>query len=516
MNGAESLLKTLVNNGITTCFTNPGTSEMQFVAGADRVESMRCVLCLSEGVVSGAADGYSRMSDNPPATLLHLGPGLANGLANFHNATRARVPIVNIVGDHATTHKQYDAPLASDVAAYAKPVSAWIKETATADAVSADTLAALAAALQPPGQISTMIIPADCSWNQTSVISNETVSRPARPRVGDEVIRNVANALRKKEPTILLMGGHALLEEGGRLASVISNHTNARVFSDTFTTRITRGAGRTNIERLPYFPEAVIETLAGTRHLVVVGTKPPVGFFAYPNLPSCLVPDGCQVYQLAGVEDDALDALSRVIDELGAGSVSPTLLPLKKPGLPVGDLTPETMAVSIAALMPENAIIAEEAISSGATLIPATATAAPHDWLFTTGGAIGQGLPNAVGAALACPDRKVISLQADGSGMYTLQALWTQARESLDVTTIVFANRKYRILDIEYRRVGAGTPGPKARAMLDIDNPEIDWVKLAAGMGVKACRVTTLDQLNRQLATYISEPGPNLVEVVLQ
>ena len=287
------------------------------------------------------------------------------------------------------------------------------------------------------------------------------------------------------------------------------------MFSDTFTARITRGAGRTNIERLPYFPEAVIETLAGLKHLVIAGTKAPVSFFAYPDLPGYLAPADCQVYHLAGAGDDVVDALARVIDELDASGVSPTLMPLKKPPLPGGGLTPETIGLSVAALMPENTIVAEETISSGGSLIPATATAEPHDWMFTTGGAIGQGLPNATGAALACPQRKVLCLQADGSGMYTLQALWTQARESLNVTTVVFANRKYRILDIEYRRVGAGAPGARSRSMLDIDNPEIDWTKLAQGMGVPACRVTTAEELNRQLAGYLAEPGPNLIEAVI-
>ncbi len=514
MNGAESLLRTLVNNNITTCFTNPGTSEMQFVAAADRVDGMHCVLCLFEGVVSGAADGYSRMSDNPPATLLHLGPGLGNALANFHNAMRAGAPIVNIVGDHAISHKQYDAPLASDVAAYAKPVSAWIKESETAAQIEADTLEAITAAQQPPGQVATLIIPADCSWNQAPVVASQKAVKPTRPKVSDEVVKNVAKALRRQEPAALLLGNHALLEEGGKLAGVISNHTKARVFSDTFTARITRGAGRANIERLPYFPEAIIETLTGLKHLVIAGTKPPISFFAYPDLPSYLVPADCQVHYLAGAGDDLIDALARVVDELGAGGVSPTLLPLKKPPLPDGDLTPETIGVSVAALLPENAVVAEEAISSGGNLIPATATAEPHDWLFTTGGAIGQGLPNATGAALACPERKVLCLQADGSGMYTLQALWTQARESLNVTTVVLANRKYRILGIEFQRVGAGSPGARARAMMDIDNPEINWVQLAAGMGVKACRVTTLDQFNKQLGQYIAEPGPNLIEAL--
>ena len=515
MNGAESLLRTLVNNDITTCFTNPGTSEMQFVAAADRVPDMRCVLCLAEGVVSGAADGYSRMSDNPPATLLHLGPGLGNGLANFHNAMRAGAPIVNIVGDHATGHKQYDAPLASDVAAYARPVSAWIRESGTAADIPADATAAITAARQPPGHIATLIIPADCSWDPCPADPGQKAPLPSRPKVADETVNKVTAALRKGEPAALLLGDHALLEEGARLASIISNHVNARVFSHTFTARITRGAGRGNIERLPYFPEAIIETLTGIRHLVIAGTKPPVGFFAYPNLPSYLVPPDCQVQQLANAGDDVVDALARVVDELGAGSVSPTLMPLKKPPLPAGKLTPETIGMSVGALMPENAVVAEEAISSGGNLIPATATTEPHDWMFTTGGAIGQGLPNATGAAIACPDRKVLCLQADGAGMYTVQALWTQARESLNVTTVVFANRRYRILGIEYQRVGAGAPGARARSMMDIDNPEIDWISLAKGMGVPACRVTTTEELNRQLAAYLAEPGPNLIEAVI-
>ena len=515
MNGAESLLRTLVNNDITTCFTNPGTSEMQFVAAADRVPDMRCVLCLAEGVVSGAADGYSRMSDNPPATLLHLGPGLGNGLANFHNAMRAGAPIVNIVGDHATSHKQYDAPLASDVAAYARPVSAWIRESGTAGDIPADAVAAITAARQPPGHVATLIIPADCSWNPCPADAGEKAPVPSRPKVADEAVHKVAEALRTGEPAALLLGDHALLEEGARLASVLGTHVNARVFSHTFTARITRGAGRGNIERLPYFPEAIIETLTGIRHLVIAGTKPPVSFFAYPNLPSYLVPPDCQVQQLANAGDDVVDALARVVDELGAGSVSPTLMPLKKPPLPAGKLTPETIGLSVGALMPENAIVAEEAISSGGSLIPATATAEPHDWMFTTGGAIGQGLPNATGAAIACPDRKVLCLQADGAGMYTVQALWTQARESLNVTTVVFANRRYRILGIEYQRVGAGAPGARARSMMDIDNPEIDWISLAKGMGVPACRVTTTEELNRQLAAYLAEPGPNLIEAVI-
>ena len=516
MNGAEALLRTLVNNAVTTCFTNPGTSEMQFVAAADRVPEMRCVLCLAEGVASGAADGFSRMSAIPPATLFHLGPGLANGLANLHNAMRAGAPVVNLVGDHATSHKQYDAPLASDVAAYARPVSAWIKESKTAADIPADTVAAIVAARQPPGQVATLIIPADCSWDPCPAAPGLKAAAPARARVTDEAVQNVAAALRTGEPVALLLGDHALLEAGARLASALANHVNARVFSHTFTSRITRGAGRTSIERLPYFPEAIIETLTGTRHLVLAGAKAPVGFFAYPNLPSYLVPEGCQVHCLAQAGEDVVDALARVLDELGADAASPTLMPLRKPPLPTGELSPESIALSVAALMPENAVVAEESISSGGSLIPATATTEPHDWLFTTGGAIGQGLPNATGAAIACPERKVLCLQADGSAMYSLQALWTQAREGLNVTTVILANRKYRILNIEYQRVGAGAPGARASSMMDLDNPTLDWISLAKGMGVPACRVTTAEALNRQLAAYLAEPGPNLIEAVIQ
>ena len=515
MNGAENLLRTLVNNTITTCFTNPGTSEMQFVAAADRVPDLRCVLCLAEGVASGAADGYSRMSDNPPATLFHLGPGLANGLANLHNAMRAGAPIINIVGDHAVSHKQYDAPLASDVAAYARPVSAWTRESKTAADIPADAVAAIRAARQPPGHIATLIIPADCSWDPCPAEPGQKAPVPGRPRVAEETVQNVAAALRTKEPAALLLGDHALLEQGARLASVIGNHVKARVFSHTFTARVTRGAGRSRIERLPYFPEAIIETLTGIRHLVVAGARPPVSFFAYPNLPSYLVPEDCRVHQLAAVGEDVVDALARLSDELGAAGAPPVLMPLQKPPLPTGRLSPETIALSVAALMPENAVVAEESISSGGSLIPATATTEPHDWLFTTGGAIGQGLPNATGAALACPERKVLCLQADGSGMYSLQALWTQAREALDVTTVILANRRYRILNIEYQRVGAGAPGARARSMMELDNPVLDWVNLANGMGVPACRVTTVEALNRQLAARLAEPGPNLIEAVL-
>lgn len=515
MNGAESLLRTLVNSDVDVCFMNPGTSEMHFVAAADKEAGMRCVLGLFEGIVSGAADGYSRMAGKPAATLLHLGPGLANALANFHNALRANTPIVNIVGDHATYHKKYDAPLASDVAAYAKPVSGWIREITEAKDVPALTQAAVTASLQPPGQVATLIVPADSAWSVSVEPATDKIIRPRAALADETAIETAAAALRSGEPAVMLLRGQVLHEEGLAWASQIANKTNVRVFCDTFTARIERGAGRAGVERLPYFPESIVETLAGTSHLIIVGSKPPVGFFAYPDKPSWLTPADCAIHTLATPEQDGVDALMRLAHATGADKCEASLMPLNKFELPKGDLTVETIGMAVAALLPEHAIVAEEAITSGFPLLPMTVNAPPHDWLMVPGGAIGGGMPMATGAAVACPERRVLCLQADGSGMYTLQALWTQAREGLNVTTVIYANREYKILNIEFQRVGAGKQGKVARDMFALDQPELNWVKLAEGMGVPAKRVTTLEDFGKTLAAFLKEPGPNLIEAVL-
>lgn len=515
MNGAESLLRTLVHGGVNVCFANPGTSEMQFVAAADRVPDMRCVLALFEGVASGAADGYARMTDWPAATLFHLGPGLANAIANLHNAMRARVPMINIVGDHATYHRKYDAPLSSDIAALARPVSGWVRDVKSAAEMPEAAHEAIRAALGPPGQIATLITPADCTWDESTDPVTDPVIVPAAMSVSDTVIGDCADALRSGRPAVLLMSGLALRERGLEFAGRISLATGARLFCDTFNTRLQRGAGRVPVERLPYFPDLAIEALRGTGHLIVVGTRAPVGFFAYPGVPSELVPPGCQVHVLARPEEDAIDSLARLADALDAGGRQPRRQPSARPDLPSGELTPETMAFALAALLPEGAVVADESVSAGLPLLSLTAGAAPHDWLFVTGGAIGQGPPMATGAALACPERRVVNLQADGSALYTLQALWTQARESLDVTTVIYANREYRILNIEYQRVGAGAPGPRAHDLFALDRPCLDWIKLAEGMGVPARRAVTAVEFNRHLQAFLSEPGPNLIEAVI-
>jgi len=513
MNGADSLIQTLVAGGIDTCFTNPGTSEMHFVAALDRQAGLRSILTLFEGVASGAADGYGRMARKPAATLLHTGPGLANALANFHNARKAGTPIVNVVGNHATSHQRYDAPLSSDVAGFAAPVSGWVRSSANAEAVAGDAADALAAATRPPGQVATLILPADCAWNETTAVA--TLAPPARPAPPKpDAIAAIARILRSGESAVMLLSGQALFERELELAGRVAAATGVRLLCQTFNPRHQRGAGRVSIEPLPYFAESAIAKLAGTRHLILANAQPPVSFFAYPDTPSWLTPDGCEIHTLAAPEDDAGAALAALVDELGAANAPVHYQPTLVPELPSGSLTPEAVHRSIAAQMPEHAIVSDEAITGGFGMLHHTRGASPHDWLQLMGGSIGQGLPLATGAATACPDRKVICLEGDGSAMYTLQSLWTQAREGLDVTTIVFANRRYAILEVELARVGA-QPGPQALRNYSIGDPDLDFVALARGLGVAAARVATADEFNTRFAAAMAESGPKLIEVPL-
>ena len=513
MNGAESLVRTLLASGVDVCFTNPGTSEMHFVAALDTVDDMRCVLCLFEGVATGAADGYARMLDKPAATLLHLGPGLANGLANLHNAKRAYSPIVNIVGDHATYHLEYDAPLTTDITAFANPVSHWVRSSASAHSVAADGAAAVAAARSAPGQVATLILPANTAWEDAEGIA--TVAQATAPAaVEQDRIDTVAKILRSDEPCLIMLGNHALRRHAQLMASRIAVKTGAELLAPVSNMRTERGAGSVAIQRLPYVVDKALARLAKFHHIILVGAREPVAFFAYPNKPSRLAPENCQIHTLAQPHEDIEQALANLAEVLGANNVMPQIQELTPPALPTGELTAAKIAAAVAALMPEQAIIVDESISSGREFYTVIENTQPHSWLQITGGAIGIGPPLAVGAAVACPERRVIALQADGSAMYTLQALWTQAREGLAVTTIILSNRAYAILQGEMRGVGA-TPGRKARDMLELDRPAIDWPALAKGMGVSAERVTTAEALIRALRRSLAESGPYLIEAVI-
>jgi acetolactate synthase I/II/III large subunit len=513
VNGAQALINTLVDGGVDVCFANPGTSEMHFVAALDAVPGMRGVLTLFEGIATGAADGYARIAGRPAAVLLHLGPGLGNGLANLHNARRARVPMVVVVGDHATYHKKYDAPLESDIDALAGSVSGWVHRTDDTADVPADAAEAIAETVANQ-QISTLILPADTSWTDGSKTGEVTRRRPTPVAVDSDAVETAAAVLRSGEPTVLLIGGDATRGEGLTSGARIAEATGTRWYCETFPTRLERGAGVPAVDRIPYFAEAVVAQLDGTKHLILAGAASPVSFFAYPGKPSDLVPEGCGVHVLCGPQGAAM-ALAALADEVAPGTTA-AVAELSRPQLPTGILSAVSVADVVGALMPENVIVVDESNTSSVPLTAATAGAPAHDWLTLTGGAIGYGIPAAVGAAVAAPHRPVLCLESDGSAMYTISGLWTQARENLDVTTVIYNNGAYDILRLELQRVGAGsTPGPKALDLLDLTRPTMDFVKLAEGLGVPARRATTAEEFADALRAALAEPGPHLIDAVV-
>lgn len=513
MNGAESLARTLVACGVDTCFANPGTSEMHFVSALDRVEGLRCVLGLAETVVAGCADGYARMAGRPPATLLHCGPGLGNAIANLHNAKRAASPIVNIVGDHATFHRPLDAPLTSDTEGLARSVSNWIRTSGSAESVGRDAAAAVQAALAPPGGIATLVLPADCAWNEGAAPGHR-LPVPPRAAVPRETIREVAWALRAGLPATIVLSGPALTEQGLLCAQRVAVATGATLRTPTQVSRMARGRTRVPVDRIPYSVDAALKLLAGTRLLVLAGARPPVGFFAYPGKPGRLWPDECRLQVLAREDEDVVAALEALADELDAPKSGAVAEAGPEPVIVRGPFKPEGFGSTLAALLPEQAIVAEDAVTSGRALFPPTWRAAPHDWIQITGGAIGHAFPAATGAAIVCPDRKVVCLQADGAGMYSLQALWTQARENLDVVNVVFANRRYAILQGELAAVGA-QPGKASKELFDLSRPEIRWTRLAEGMGVEAVRVESLEAFADAFTAACARRGPFLIEFLI-
>lgn len=514
MNGAESLVRTLVAGGVETCFTNPGTSEMHLVAALDRLREMRCVLGLFEGVVTGAADGYARMVGKPACTLLHLGPGLANGLANLHNAGRAHVPIVNLVGQHATYHLRHDTPLTADIEAVARPYSKWLRTSSSASEVGRDAAEGIVAARTAPGQIATLIVPADVAWSEGGTVAGLPVlSKATIPTI--ETIERAAAMLRSGLRTGLLLAGNGLYGEGLMAAGRIAAATGATLLAPYPFTRIQRGVGTPMVERIPYVTEQAVELLAEFRQLILVGASAPVSYFAFPGKNSVLTSPDCEIHALASPGQDyagALDALGAALSLRGTHLLAEKA---ERPPMPSGDITLLGLATAVAALLPENTIVVDESMTSGRGMLGATKGALPHDWLANTGGSIGIALPLAVGAAVACPSRRVLCLSADGSGMYTAQALWTMAREGLAITTVVFANRVYAVLKREFASLGVGDPGSRALDLFEIGRPDLDWVSLAKGMGVPGTRPTSLDAFGKALRKGFEGEGPMMIEVRL-
>ena len=512
MFAAESLVRTLINQGVEVCFTNPGTSEMHMVAALDRIEGMQSVLCLFEGVATGAADGYGRMAGKPACTLLHLGPGVGNGLANLHNARRGYVPVVNIVGDHARHHLELDAPLTSDVDTVCEPMSRWVGRVNAPSEVSAMAVEAVRQSYGPERGVASLTLPADCAWSDAEPDVLDAQPMPGPKPVGADTVAAVAEALKAAENPVLFLGNDACLDGGLEAAGRIAQATGAKLFMDTFVPRIARGHGRVSPKRLAYFGEQALEELSGSDLIIIAGSKPPVAFFAYPGQPGELTPQGTKTVTLGGPADDIIQALGDLADRLGAtapmdkadrGQV-PKLFPHEK-------LNPGYVGISLLRHMPEDSVICDDSTTSGMGVFPWIDNGPRHDWLCLTGGAIGSGMPQAIGAALACPDRQVFALCGDGAAAYTLQALWTQAREKQNVINIVFANHSYLVLNVELARVGAGEPGPAARQMLSLDNPKMDWVKLAEGFGVPGRRAHTAGEFDDALKDALAAGGPHLI-----
>jgi len=514
MNGAESLIRTLLAGGVDTCFANPGTSEIHIVAALDRITEMRCVLALFEGVATGAVDGYARMAEKPACTLLHLGPGLGNGLANLHNASRARVPIVNLVGQHATYHLQYDTPLSSDIEGIARPYSKWLRTSRSPSEVGRDAAEAIVAARTAPGQIATLIVPADVSWSEGgSIAAIPALPTPSLPE--SRTIERAAAMLRSGLPTAILIGGNGLYGNGLVTAGRIAAATGAKLLAPYPFSRLQRGAGIPRVDRVQYVLEQGIEQFKEFRQLILVGAQAPVAYFAYPGKNSVFTSPECQIHTLASPGEDYVGALDALASALSIRGTELLVEKAERPPMPSGEITLPGLAAAVSALLPESAIVIDESMTSGRGLMVATKGAPPHEWLGNTGGSIGIALPLAVGAAVACPDRRVLCLTADGSGMYTAQALWTMAREGLSITTVVFANHDYAVLKREYSYLGVGSPGTRATSMFEIGRPDLDWTLLAKGMGVPGIRVSSLDAFGKELRAGLEGEGPTLIEVPL-
>lgn len=514
MTGAEGLLRAALRAGVDTCFANPGTTEMDLVAALDTVPGVRSVLGLFEGGCTGMADGYGRMLDRPAMTLLHLGVGLGNGIANLHNARRAQTPVINIVGDHPDAHLRYDAPLTSDIATMAAPVSHEVMTIGSADAAGESMARAIGRATTLPGNIVTLITPADTMRGETDAVADLHMP-DTPPDLDTDLVKKATAALEAHAArTAVIVNGRALRREGLEIASRIAHKTGCSFFSPCFPARLDRGAGIPYIARLPYFPEMVQERLAPYTTLILIGAfTHPVSFFKYEGIPSDLTPEGCAVIDLAQREHDTVEALRVLEEAVNAGGAHAVLQDYALPDAPTGAIGRKTFGAAIARALPENAILSDTGSTSSAPIFHATTSVYPHSSLYLTGGGIGQGFPVATGAAIACPDRPVVALQSDGGGLYTLQALWTQAREQLNVTTVLFSNRKYQILQMELERAGIDAPGPVAAALTELSNPDLDWCKLAEGFGVPSRRPVTAEALEADIAMAVNEPGPHLIVV---
>ncbi|MFC1951422.1 acetolactate synthase large subunit [Chloroflexota bacterium] len=516
MNGAEFLTKTAIRAGIEVCFANAGTTEMPIVLALDSEPGIKAILGLFEGVCTGAADGYGRMLDKPALALLHLGPGFANGIANLHNAQKAKTPLLNLIGEHATWHRAADPPSAMNIEPLASTVSGWYKTNESPTMLSQDLAEAVAVSMY--GQISSLIIPSDHQWAECTNIEIATPEFSFDPIDSDSIDKAV-QLLKAHNKTGLIMGGRALRQRGLQAAARIKAATGCDLLTNSSPAYVDRGTGLPDVTRIPYFPDSAIKLMSQYEALVLAGTKEPVTFFGYNGFDSYVLKEKQKRLQIATDRQNAAEALECLADALNArfsSNIPDNILARSsRPSIPQGGLTPEKVCLALAALLPENAIIVDEGLTTSFAYYPLTAGLPPHAFLKIAGGAIGYGMPCAVGASVACPERPVINFQADGSALYTIQALWTEARESLNIITLICANRSYNILKMELSRAGITSIGPKVLSLIDLDHPAINWVKLAEGMGVPAVSVNSIDGLAKEFHRALSESGPHLIEMMI-
>ncbi len=515
MNGAELIMKTAINAGIVVCFANFGTTEMPLALAFDTEPGIKAVLGLFEGICTGAADGFGRMMNKPAMTLLHLGPGFANGIANLHVARRARSPILNLIGEHTTQHISLDPPLAMDIKALAGTVSGWYKANQSPDELSQDIADAYSASLH--GQIATLSIPSDYQMEE---IESAYVAVPdfAFDPVNRERIEKAAYFMKSHKKVALILGGRALRLRGLQVATRLKAFSGCDLLTDYLPGYMDRGIGLPEITRIPYFPEPAMALLAHYEGVVIAGTREPVSFFGYKGIRENLLAEDQPRFLIDGFRQNPVEALEYLADLLNAAKDGDEQIvsELRRPSIAQGELTSEKACQTLAALQPEGAIIVDEGVSSAFPYYALSHGLPPHSMLTNSGGSIGYGMPCSIGAAIACPDRPVINLQADGSAMYTVQALWTQARQNLNITTLICANRCYNILKMELNRANIETIGPNISSLMDLENPHINWVKMAEAMGVPAVSVNTGEELSHEIKLALSESGPHLIETVIK
>jgi acetolactate synthase-1/2/3 large subunit len=516
MNGAELLIKTAIGEGVKVCFANPGTTELPMVVALDRVPGIRGYLGLFEGVCTGAADGYGRMLDKPAMVLLHLGPGFANGIANLHNARRAKSPVLNVVGEHATWHQNADPPLAMDIGCLARTVSGWWRTSKSAPDIASDVAEAVTATRL--GQVATLIVPHDYQLAECDEHRVKEIGSPFDP-LEPGSIESAASRLRTFHKVALMLGGRALRERGLKAATRIQKRIGCDLLTPTLPGYMERGPGLPIVGRVPYFPEQAVEMISRYQAVLFAGAPEPVTFFGYPGVRSRILSDEQERIILCTDRQNVVEALEYLADALSAPShpaIDNNLLAKpKRPEMPGGELTAEKACLTLGAMQPENSIIVDEAVTTGFFYFSPSFVLPAYSLMTVSGGSIGQGIPCATGAAIACPDRPVIDLQADGSALYTVQALWTQAREGLNVTTLICSNRSYRILQMELSRSGIAPNGPNAQALTELTKPPIDWINMAKGFGVPGVAVSSAEDLARELNIALTEPGPHLIEMLL-